>query len=310
MIVSLSTNSFFRNGQRQLTNVLVFHRSPFAVGDAKRKFISKKFADALLDHPRSNDITHINMANCGCGDEWLVRFCDRCLKDPKLLPKLHMLNMETNFVSEAGVIAMSKCIANPGTWKYVQAIKLENQRHLISSKAELELARALCGNHSVIRLSFRARNIWERDQINKFVQRNMDYLRQARMKHAISTGTHKERARNKMEKLFDQVAANDPSITEVEVVGDPLFLNLSAAEVKKAAESFRTNSHVKSVRMTMLKLGDEFAQILAAALDGNASCTIEKLVLDSNAISGPGIAALCASLSKNKSIVEMQLRHQ
>jgi len=175
------------------------------VGDSKRKFISKKFADALLDHPRAKDITHINMANCGCGDEWLVQLCHRSLDDPKLLPRLHLLNIETNFVSEKGVVAMSKCIASLEVWKYLQAIKLENQRHLISSRAELELAKALCSNRSVIRFSFRVRNLWERGQINKFLSRNMDYLRQARMKHAIQTGTHVQRARNKMEELFDKV---------------------------------------------------------------------------------------------------------
>jgi len=286
--------------------VKLFKRFP--IGDSKRRFISEKFADALVDHPRSKDITHINMANCGCGDEWLVRLCERCLKEPSLLPKLHLLNLETNYFSEAGIIALSKCLANAKSWNYVQAIKLENQRHLISSRAELELAKALCCNRSVIRFSLRVRNLWERGQINNFVSRNLDYLRQARLQHSIKTGTQVQRARNKIEQLFDLVAANDPSITDVAVVADQLFLSLPRDEIIKAAKSFANNTHVKSVRMTMLKLDDGFATTLAESIEKNS--TIEKLLLDSNMIASEGITAIVRSLADNTSIVEVQLRHQ
>jgi len=174
----------------------------FPIGDSRRRFISEKFADALLNHPRQKEITAVNMANCACGDEWLVHFCKRCCSDHKLLPKLHMLNMETNFASEDGVIALAEAIANPHTWPYLQVIRLENQRRLISSKAELALAKALCVNRSVIRFSLRVRNMWERNQINKYVSRNLDYTRQARVKHAMDTGTHIERSRNEIEEFF------------------------------------------------------------------------------------------------------------
>lgn len=279
----------------------------FPIGDRKRKFISEKFVDTLVHHPRAKDITHINMANCGCGDEWLVHLCERSLADPKLLGRLHLLNMETNYLSTAGVIALSKCISSRDTWKYLQAVKLENQRHLISSRAELELAKALCINRSVIRFSLRVRNLWERGQINKFVSRNMDFLRQARLKRAMQDGTH-VRARNKIEELFDRVSANDPSLAAVEVVANPLFLALPKNEVLKAARSFATNSHVTSVRMTMLQLDDEFACEFAKSLETNRS--IEKIVLDSNAIGSDGVASIVSSLAKNATVVELHLRHQ
>lgn len=288
------------------TQYKLFKRFP--IGDKKRRFISEKFADTLVDHPRAKDITHINMANTGVGDEWLERLCERCLADPTLLPNLHMLNMETNYLSTAGVVALSKCLSDPKTWTFIQAVKLENQRQLISSRAELELAKALCMNKSVIRLSLRIRNLWERNQANKFVSRNMDFLRQARLKHAIKTGTKTERARNKMEELFDQVAANDEKVTEVEVVGNQLFLSLPKDEVIKAAKAFANNTHVKTVRMTMLRLNDDFACAFAKSIE--SGCVIEKLILDSNSFTGNGIEAIVASLAKNQTITELQLRHQ
>jgi hypothetical protein len=288
------------------TNCKLFKRFP--IGDATRQFISEKFADTLLHHPRAKDITHINMANCACGDEWLARLCNRCLQDPTMLPNLHSLNLETNYISTVGVLALSQCLANPATWRFLQSVKLENQRHLVSSHAELELAKALCKNRSVIRFSLRVRNLWEREQINKFVSRNMDFLRQARVHHAKETGTQIQRVRNAMEKLFDKVAADDPTLTEVEVVGNQVFLSLPRDEIMKAARAFATNTHVKTVRMTMLRLDDAFAGSLATSLETNTA--IEKLVLESNMIGSEGILDLVRSLEKNKSIVELQLRHQ
>lgn len=280
----------------------------FPIGDTKRKFISEKFADTILQHPRANEITHINVANCACGDEWLARLCTRCLEDSTLLPMLHSLNLETNYISTTGVLALSNCLSSPNTWRYLQAVKLENQRHLISSRAELELAKALCKNKSVIRFSLRVRNIWERDQINKFVSRNMDFLRQARLYHATKTGTLVERSRNSMEQLFDRVAADDPTLTDLEVVGNQVFLSLPRDEVVKAAEAFATNTHIKCVRMTMLRLDDAFASALAKSLEANT--TLEKLILESNAIGSEGILAIVQCLGTNTSVVELQLRHQ
>jgi tropomodulin len=280
----------------------------FPVGDKDRRFISEMLADALLAHPHSNKITHINMANCGCGDEWLTRLCERCFADPRLLHRLAALNLETNYLAEKGIMALSKCIASDKTWMYLQSIKLENQRQLISSRAEFALAKAMCINRSVITMSLRVRNLWERDQINNFIVRNVDFLRQARLKHAVKTGTRVERSRNKIEEFFDKIAANDPSITNVSLVGDQLFTALSEEERIKSAKAFAKNTHVKSVKMCHLGLDDKWAVAMATSIEINAC--IETVNLESNKITSDGIPALVGALGKNKSIVKMTLRHQ
>ena len=280
----------------------------FPVESTDRAFIVARFVDVLLEHPRCKEITHMNMANCFLGNDYLVYLCDKCVKEPKHLPKLHMFNLETNFISESGVVALSKCIASSETWKYLQAIKLENQKFLLSSKAENELAKALFVNRSVVTVNLRVRNIHERTRIEKYVYRNTDLLRQARRRHKIKTGTLKERKRNKMEQFFDKIAADDPSITEVELVGDQLFLALNKTEKIKAAKAFATNKHVTQVKMSLLKLDDEFGVELGKAMEANS--TIEALILENNMFAGDGIKALVGCLSKNKTITELQLRHQ
>lgn len=147
-----------------------------------------------------------------------------------------------------------------------------------------------------------------RYSIDKYIVRNIDFLRQARRHHAIQSGTLQERKRNDMEQLFDNIAANDPSITEVSIVGNQRFKSLNDEEKNKAGASFANNSHVKTVMMSTLQLGDKFAEALGAALASNS--TIEKLLLDSNSFGGEGLKALFSGLANNSSIIEMQVRHQ
>jgi hypothetical protein len=291
----------------QFTNQFkMFKRFP--IGDKARSFIVNKFVDALVDHPRSTEITHISLANISCSDDLIERLCERCVTDPKLLPKLHVLNLETNNIFGAGIIALAGCLASPNALKYIQTIRLENQSSLMKTDAEAALAKALHVNRSVIRLGMRVRNLLERDRIGRYLQRNMDYQRQARRQHAIKTGSMTERSRNKMEQYIDRIAADDPSITEVEIVGDQLFVALNRTEVLNAGKCFGTNTHVKRVKLCNLCLDDEFAAVLAKSIETNPS--IEYLSVDSNAISGEGIKAIVGSLAHNSSITELQVRHQ
>ena len=286
--------------------IKVFQR--FSITDPARALIVTKFVDALATHPAAKDITHILMANSMIGNDWVECLTERCLADSSLFPSLHFLNLETNFIDGPGVTAIARCIANPDTWKYLQAVKLDNQKRLISSDAEDELARSLCVNRSVIKLSLRVRNLLERRKINDYITRNVDFLRQARHWHAVQTGTLKVRARNKVEELFDRVSANDPAIVAVELIADQVFLTLHPDEVIKAARSFKANTHVKKIKMSGLRLDDKFATELAKAIKGTE--TIESIDLETNMIGSEGVMALIDCLSSSNAVTELQLRHQ
>jgi hypothetical protein len=97
----------------------------FPIHDPDRATIVNKFVDALVSHSRAKEITGINMANTGCGDDFLIALSDRCLADRSLLPNLYMINFETNFINEDGVVAIAKLIASPNSLKYLQVIRLE-----------------------------------------------------------------------------------------------------------------------------------------------------------------------------------------
>ena len=113
-----------------------------------------------------------------------------------------------------------------------------------------------------------------------------------------------------MELYFDKIADNeDPRIIEVDLgVRNARFMSLLATEKTKAATAFATNAHVKTLRMIHMQLDDDFARALGKALETNN--TLEKVVLDSNPISGEGIEALFAGLAKNDSVLELQIGNQ
>ena len=100
-----------------------------------------------------------------------------------------------------------------------------------------------------------------------------------------------------MELYFDKIADNDPNFTEVNLgVRIAKCTSLLATEKTRASTAFATNTHVKTLKMLQLQLDDDFARALGKALETNN--TLEKIVLDSNHISGEGIKALFAGLAK------------
>ncbi|KAG7358582.1 hypothetical protein IV203_015171 [Nitzschia inconspicua] len=302
---------YFKEDEEEDTLTFDFHGQwklfkRFPIHDPDRHLIVTKFIDAIVSHPRANEITGINMANTGCGDDFLIALADRCLDNPSLLPNLYMVNFETNFINVGGIVALAALIASPNTFKYLQVVRLENQHLMLKSKAELALARAMRVNYSVVVMSITVRNLMERQQISKFVVRNLDFIRQARLRHLKATG--QQRKRNQVERLFDNVAQDDPTIDTVDMTGVKRFLTLTREEKLKAARSIATNKHVRTIRLNSSGIDDAFVTELGKALEANN--TVESIMLEGNDISGEGITALFRSLAKNTSVEEVRLHKQ
>lgn len=278
----------------------------FPIHDPARQLIVNKFVDAIVTHPRANEITGINMANTGAGDDFLQALAHRCLEDSTLLSNLHTVNFETNFINEPGVVALADMIASPETCKYMQVIRLENQKGLLKSKAEFALARALRMNRSIVVVSLTIRNLLERERIGKYVMRNVDLLRQARLEHMKATGT--QRKRNKVEQIFDSVRENDENLTTVNMMGNERFLTLTREEKTKAARSFERNNYVRELFLNGCGIDDDFAQALGESLTTNTA--LERVHLEKNDISGEGIKAIFSGVGKNGSIKELRLHKQ
>ncbi len=278
----------------------------FPIHDPARQLIVDKFVQAIARHPRANELTGINMANTGAGDDFLVSLSELCLADPSLLPCLHTVNFETNFINEPGVVALANLIASPTACKYMQVIRLENQKGLLKSKAEFALAKAMRVNRSIVVISLTIRNLLERERIGKYIMRNVDLIRQARQEHMKARGL--QRTRNKVERVFDSVRENNENLLKVDMKGNERFLTLTQEERIKAAQSFAHNIHVKELLLDGCGIDDAFAQALGESFVTNSA--IQKVCMEVNDISGEGIKALFKGLGKNKSIKELRLHKQ
>ena len=144
--------------------------------------------------------------------------------------------------------------------------------------------------------------------INDSILYNMDQLRLARRDHQKKEGTLKERTHNGMELYFDRIADDDPDITEVDLVGDKNFLTLDEEAKCHSGYTFATNTIIRTVKMELLGLDDDFAEAFGEAIAVNE--TIKKVNIDSNAITGEGMKALFEGLGENTSIEDFQARHQ
>lgn len=277
-----------------------------------RTTIRTKFVDTLLAHPDSSKIFHLNLTDSFCGNDLVEYLCEKCLANPKLLPKLNILDLETNYITDPGMVAISKCVENPKLWKFLQTLRLENQRHALgnrmaslSSTTELALAKAICCNRSVIRLSISIRNMRERHKIESYVSRNIDWLRQSRGRYEMN----ESRTRNELEQMIDQIAANGKNIdSEIDLSGNARFKTLHKRDFEKLAKGFAKNTKVTQLKINNVQLSDAFALGLAESLKVNTN--IRVLSLEGNAISGDGITAIFAALKSNKTLQEIHLRHQ
>ena len=289
------------NGQGKL-----FQR--FDRKDDEQRKVAHKFVQALLQHPRASEITALRMADARIPDVFLIALAEQC-SQTKGLPKLQVLNLESNLIGQEGVIALSTlCLADPTVWRFLQVLKLDNQKLPLGTDAEQALGEALLQNQSLVAVSLRVQSGLARQQVNNSVSANIDKLRQARRQHATATGTLKERKRNEMELYFDQIADNTKDVTEVNLVANVKFLGLNPKERTKAATAFATNTTVKTIKLIKLQLDDTFAQALGQALHQNS--TLTKICLDSNSMSGTGIQAILQGLAHNSSVFELEVRHQ
>jgi hypothetical protein len=280
--------------------------------DQEQRDISQKFVTALLKHPRASEITHLSMSNALLPDAFLVALSEQCLLAGSGgcgLPKLQVMNLESNLLGIDGLLALSKCIVDSNVWCRLQILKLENQKAELTSDAEETLGKAVVHSRSLVVVGLHVKGGIPKQQIDNTIKANVDILRQARRKHASKTGSLKERKRNEMEQYFDKIASNtDPSITDVDLTGNLKFIGLNSTERTKSGSSFGTNTTVKSIKMVKLQLDDDFADAFGKALATNS--TLETVILDSNSFSGTGMIALLIGLGKNKSVNNFQIRHQ
>lgn len=295
------------NGCFKFRDPLLFKTFTKTNEKARDKII-RTFVKQLRKH--ANGITQLDLSSILLPDKFLEDLVEAITRRPaESFPNLQLINVESNLLKGPGIEALAKVIANKSALKYLQVILLENQKDSISSAAERAMADSVKQSQSIVICSMSIRCQFASKDMNDALLYNNDQLRLARRAHQSENGTLKERKRTEMELYFDSIAANEAEdVTEVSIVGDTKFKTLEEVEKVKTGSAFANNTSVKSVKMELIGLNDDWAVAFGEAIAQNE--TITKVNIDSNNITGRGMLALFEGLGDNNSIEEFQVRHQ
>jgi NLR family CARD domain-containing protein 3 len=255
----------------------------------------------------NSNVTTIKLSGLRLDDKFALAMAQSLQQNTAIVK----LDLETNMFGTDGMIAIVSSLSANRT---VAEVFLRHQTKSLASADEERIPNLIADNPVIVKLSLDVRSTISKHSIESKLRQNQEKQR-ARNRAASAAQTDgggsrsKSAARNRIQKIFDSVGANDSSITEVQVVCDQVFLSLNPAEILKTAESFAGNTHVRTVKLSGLRLDDAWAVVMAKSLESNT--TIEAIDLESNAIGSTGMLALVATLaSSTSSVTEFLLRHQ
>ena len=135
------------------------------------------FAMVLKDNPY---IVDMELCNVMMKD----RHCIALMGALKTCPNLMILNIETNMLTGAGVEAVAAMAEKHPS---LRELRIDNQRMAVGIEAERAIANCLSQNTNIIRLSYTFRETFVFTYVNKYLQRNLDIIRQIRMGKEMST---------------------------------------------------------------------------------------------------------------------------
>lgn len=103
--------------------------SPFDCGPNLRKAFIERMVLCILHHPLGDEVRHFHLSGLGCGDDFIVEWCQQTINNPRLmLPKLEILDVETNQLSDIGLLAIANVLtkADPIVWTNLTELRVNN----------------------------------------------------------------------------------------------------------------------------------------------------------------------------------------
>ncbi|KAG2465850.1 LMOD2 protein, partial [Polypterus senegalus] len=88
------------------------------------------------------------------------------------------LNIESNFITGKGILAIMRALQNNKT---LTELRFHNQRHICGGQVEMEIAKILKDNTTLLKLGYHSELPGPRMSITSILTRNLDRLRQKRL---------------------------------------------------------------------------------------------------------------------------------
>ncbi|KAM8988044.1 leiomodin-1 [Ara ararauna] len=179
--------------------------APGSSSDQGRDDEASSIFDELIEKVKNNDaeVTEVNVNNSDCiNNETLVRFTEALefntvvklfalantraddhvafaiaimLKSNKVLTSI---NLDSNHITGKGILAIFRALLQNNT---LTELRFHNQRHICGGKTEMEIAKLLKENTTLLKLGYHFELAGPRMTVTNLLSRNMDKQRQKRL---------------------------------------------------------------------------------------------------------------------------------
>ncbi|XP_043933837.1 leiomodin-3 [Protopterus annectens] len=129
------------------------------------------FVNALK---KNKHVKAFSIANTGADDNVAFALANM-LRENK---RVATLNIESNFISGKGIVAIMRCLQFNET---LMELRFHNQRHMLGHHAEMEIARLLKANTTLLKLGYHFEVAGPRMVVTNLLTRNLDKQRQKRL---------------------------------------------------------------------------------------------------------------------------------
>ncbi|XP_044157274.1 leiomodin-3-like [Bufo gargarizans] len=128
------------------------------------------FVNALK---KNKHVKTFSMANVGA-DENVAYTLANMLRENR---SIVTLNIESNFITGKGIVAIIRCLQFN---EFLTELRFHNQRHMLGHHAEMEIARLLKANNTLLKMGYHFELPGPRMVVTNLLSRNLDKHRQKR----------------------------------------------------------------------------------------------------------------------------------
>lgn len=201
-----------------------------AIRPTLRRAFVERMVLCILHHPLATEIRHLNMSNMGCGNDFVREFCRQTVHHADLLPNVEVFNVETNHLSDAGLMAVVDVLLTAGdgpVWQELKELRVNNNKHH-SIKVEKAFCDALVrrkngadsvGDRSgggvstvgarnkifvLTKLNLEFRNPHYREVVHTILFQNLDSARQSRLNKPLDVAMGNDDTTETPTPMYDQ----------------------------------------------------------------------------------------------------------
>ncbi|XP_038666558.1 leiomodin-3 [Scyliorhinus canicula] len=135
------------------------------------KDMLKSFVEALK---KNKHVTTFSITNTGADEEIAFAIANMLRENKKIVT----LNIESNFITGKGIVAIMRCLQFN---EILTELRFHNQRHMLGHHAEMEIARLLKANTTLLKLGYHFELPGPRMVVTNLLTRNLDQQRQRRL---------------------------------------------------------------------------------------------------------------------------------